>query len=102
MQPFYIKRGNTKPSLYATLTQQGGVVVDLTGATVKFHLGDVVDADAVIVDASVGSVRYDWGVADTAVAGSYRAEFEVTFPDGSTETFPNDTSIGVIIRGDVA
>ncbi len=39
MGPFYIKRGDTKPSLYVTLTQEG-VVVDLTGATVKFHIGN--------------------------------------------------------------
>jgi hypothetical protein len=58
MAAFYIKRGDTRPSLYATLTQEGSVV-DLTGATVRFHMGDVVDAPAVIVEASAGSVRYD-------------------------------------------
>jgi len=96
MKPFYIKQGDTKPSLYTTLTEEG-VAVDLTGATVRFHMGDVVDALAVIVMAEMGAVRYDWVAADTLMAGSYRAEFEATFPDGSPETFPNDTAIGVII-----
>lgn len=101
MAAFYIKRGDTKPSLYATLTEHG-LVVDLTGATVRFHMGDVVDAPAVIVEAAAGTVRYDWADDDTLPGGSHRAEFEVTFSDGKIETFPNDTSIGVIIRGDVA
>ena len=81
---------------------QNGSVVDLTGATVRFHMGDVIDAPAIIVNATGGVVRYDWATGDTDVAGSYRAEFEVTFVDGRIETFPNDTSIGVIIREDLA
>ena len=81
MAAFYIKRGDTRPSLYATLTQEGSVV-DLTGATVRFHMGNVVDASAEILEASAGTVRYNWVAADTLLEGSYRAEFEVTFPDG--------------------
>jgi hypothetical protein len=103
---FFIKRGDTSPSLiYALLP----VSVDLTGATVRFNMrarsGTVVvnRQAAVIVTASgTPTVRYDWQSADVASAGFYEAEFEVTYTGGAIETFPNDSFIGVSIGGDIA
>ena len=100
MAEFYIKQNDTRPSLSATLAEDGAAV-DLTGCTVMFHMGERVDAAAVVVDAETGIVRYDWAVADTAVAGCYPAEFEVTFSDGAIETFPNDDYITIIIQQDL-
>ncbi len=93
---FFIKRNDTSPAFQATLKDADDTVVNLTGATVRFHLvtptgTTVVDAAATVVTASAGLVRYAWATngADTASAGRYNAEFEVTYSDSTVETFPN-------------
>ena len=101
MAIFYIKRNDTKPSLSAILSQDGSAV-DITGATVNFHMGDIIDTAAVIVNAATGSVRYDWAAVDTEKAGEFSAEFEVTFSDGKIETFPNVGYLRINIDEDLA
>lgn len=105
---FYIKQNDTSPSMLATLQDASGNAVDITGASVRFHLKPIgssavtVDAPATIVTALDGLVRYDWQAADTDTIGSYQAEFEVTYGDGTVETFPNDGYIRVEIISDIA
>ena len=98
---FYIKQNDTAPAITATL-YENSVAVDLTGATVKFHMGSIVDAAATVVSASEGKVKYQWQATDTATVGEYNAEFEVTFSDGTIETFPNDGFLRIIITSEVA
>jgi len=105
---FYIKQNDTSPSLRATLKDGDEVPIDLTGATVRFHLRQIgsttvtVDADAtVILPETAGIVQYDWDNGDTATVGSYQAEFEVTFAGGAVETFPNNGYIRVEITDDI-
>lgn len=92
---FYIKQSDDDPVISATLTDDEGAAVDLTNATVDFHMAEprggqtVVDASATIVDAANGDVEYQWASSDTSKAGRYRAEFQVTYSDGDVETFPN-------------
>lgn len=92
-----------KPSITSTLTDGDGVPVDLNGAEVTFVMrelfgGDiVVDHGADIVDASAGTVIYDWVDGDTDVAGGYEAEWKVSFADGEVATFPNNGSETVAI-----
>ena len=105
---FYIKQNDTSPSMLATLQDANDVAVDLTSASVRFHLRPIssntvkVDQAATIVTAVDGLVRYDWQAADTDTTGSYQAEFEVTYADASIETFPNDGYIRVEIISDIA
>lgn len=105
MSEFYIKRGDTSPALLYTLAPD---TLDLTGATVRFHMATaagtlLVDEPAVIVTATVTpTVRYDWQAGDTATAGPMRAEFEVTYSGGAVETIPNDSFITVLISADLA
>ena len=102
-----IKQNDTAPSLSVTLAQDG-VVVDLTGATVLFYMKDEVnnvllaDGTAVVTGATLGTVRYDWLASDTALAGCFPAEFEVTLSDGKVESFPNDNNLTIIITEDLA
>lgn len=105
---FYIKRNDTSPSMLATLQDASGNEIDLTAASVRFHLRPIssqtatVDGAATIVTALDGLVRYDWQAADTDTIGSYQAEFEVTYADATVETFPNDGYIRVEIISDIA
>lgn len=109
---FQIKRNDTAPSITATL-QASSTAVDIQNATVRFHMLD--SGGAVVVDAaanndqvtdgsdgSTGKVSYDWAAADTDVAGTFRAEWEVTFSDGTIRTFPTPGYTTVIIHGDLA
>ena len=61
----------------------------------------MVDAAATIVTAAAGLVRYSWNSGDTDTAGSYQAEFEMTYGDGSIETFPNSSNIQIDIMADL-
>lgn len=106
--PFYIKQNDTSPSMLATLKDANNAVIDLTAASVRFHMRKisssavVVDNAATIVTADEGLVRYDWLADDTDTVGSYQAEFEVTYADSTIETFPNDGYIRVEVISDIA
>lgn len=94
MPRIYMVEGDLKPNVQATLRYKNRSVVTLTSCTVEFHMKNgsdlVVDAPAVVVDASAGIVKYEWQSGDTSDLGGYecKAEFEVTFVDGKTLTFP--------------
>ena len=104
---FYIKQNDTVPSLRAALENGSGTAVDLTGATCQFHMRGIgatsvtVDATAQIVNEATGIVQYNWVADDTDTVGSYQAEFEVTYSDGTIETFPNNGYIRVEITDDI-
>ena len=106
---FYIKQNDTTPALKATLKDGDGTVINLTDATVKFHMRkvgastSVVDAAAAVVSpATSGIVQYSWSGSDTTNTGLYSAEFEITYGDGKIETFPNSSYIRVEIVDDIA
>jgi len=104
---FNIKQNDTSPSLQATLKDANNSIINLAGATVRFHLkaldGTVkVDAAMTITDALGGIVQYDWQAGDTDTAGSYYAEFEVTYNDGAIETFPNNQNLAISIRPELS
>lgn len=91
----YLKQNDTSPTLDAILTDANGTVVDVTDATVRFHMLKIgattlkIDAAASVIDGAAGHVRYALQNGDTDTPGTYKAEYQVTFPDGSIETFKN-------------
>ena len=105
---FQIKRRDTSPSIEAVLQVEDGTPVNITGATVRFHMQNtvnaevVIDAPATIVTPLAGLVRYDWQGDDTASAGFFAVEWEVTYADGSIETFPNGGNAYINITRDIA
>jgi len=104
---FSIKQNSTSPALRATLKYDDCEVVNLTDATVRFHLrkyGEtvpVVDSAAVVVSVG-GVVEYRWAVGDTSEIDSYEAEFEVTYADNTVEKFPSTGFIRVEITEPIA
>lgn len=100
---FRIKRGDTRPPIKWQCLNDMGQPQNLTGATVRFKMGKPVKVNtpAVISDAALGVVSYQWVVADTNAAGVYPGEFEVTYADGGIESFPDDGYIRVEVQEDI-
>ena len=97
---FSIRQNDTSPSLQALLKDADRNPIDLTGASVRFHMKAVggavkVDAAMTVVDQDNGVVQYDWVTGDTDTVGTYNVEFEVTYSDGAIETFPNKGNLTV-------
>lgn len=94
-----LKRGSTRPVLRYPLPG-----VDLTGATATFLMSArpgfpaTVNAPAVIAN---GALEYHWQHGDTSAAVMHYGEFEVVFPGGATETFPNDDYIRIEVKQDI-
>ena len=105
---FYIKRNDTSPAFRVILKDADDVAVNITGNLgVRFHMFTrngtaVVDAAVTVNDAVAGDVQYNWIGADTVTGGLYNAEFEVTYSDGTIETFPNRGYEKVLIDDDLA
>ena len=94
---FSIKQNDTSPSLQATLKDAELNPINLGGATVRLHMKSVdgtikIDKAITVINDLQGLVQYDWVVGDTDTVGTYYVEFEVTYNDGSIETFPNNGS----------
>ena len=99
---FSIKQNDTSPSILATLKDADNVPVNITSASVRFHMKSIdgslkIDSAMTVINASEGLVRYDWVAVDTDTFGTYYVEFEVTYTDGSIETFPNTGSLVVSV-----
>lgn len=105
---FYIKQNDTVPSIRAELQNGSGDAIDLIDATVRFHMRAIgssqskVNAAASVINAAGGVVQYNWIAADTNTIGAYQAEFQVTYSNGTIETFPNDGYILIEITDDIA
>lgn len=106
---FHIKQNDTTPPLTAFLRDARDRPVSLTGATVVFHMRlasdqsvKIEDGSVSVLSATLGQVKYSFTATNTNTSGNYEGEFEVTFTDGTIETFPNDDYVKVIITDDVA
>jgi len=101
---FYIKRGDTSPSIKYALDPE---TTDLTGASVLFKMRSAAGvtqtnrAGVIITATGTPTVQYNWISADTADAGTFSAEFQITYASGAIETFPNSEFITVQITPDI-
>lgn len=97
---FNLKQNDTSPAIRVQLTANGQPV-NLTGATIVAHMRGpkvgtrrmpIVFEDRAMITENVetGIVRLGWRAGDTARAGEFQFEVQVTFGDGTIETFPND------------
>ena len=106
---FYIKQNDTAPSIQAVLTDSNGRVKSMADASlVRFHMQDenssalVTNGVGTVINANKGIVAYEWQSGDTANTGIHSAEFQITYDNGTIETFPNTGYIKVIIKSEIA
>ena len=105
---FAIKRGTTARALRLQLP--GGV--SLAGAIARFQMRlpggpTVLDAPAQLIEEGdpeegiAPVLGYQWQPGDTDVTGRYDAEFDVTYPTGRIESFPDPGFIRVMVGDSV-
>ena len=108
MADFTIKRNDTAPALGPfTLRDADGAAVNLTGTTsrkltVRTTGGAVLfSAPCQTIDLATGRLSYQWSAANTATAGQYEWEVEVTWGDGRKQTFPTIGSMTLEVAPDL-
>lgn len=99
----YVKEGDTEAVFTATLKDNAGAVVDLTGAAVDFVMAlpnttPKVNDTATVDDPLLGTVSYTTGATDLDEVGTYFVEWEVTFGGGGIQRFPGDGYNVVAVR----
>lgn len=101
MTTIKLKRGDTAPALRYDLPAG----TDLTDAAVTFTMAErpgatpvILDRPVRVVDVSPPIIEYAWRPGDTALSGTFRGEFKVTYPDGRWATFPQTGYVAVTIE----
>lgn len=106
-----VMKGDTFPIEYQILVEAGGgkkLPLNLTNATsVKFRMRpdgsatySVDKAATIDSDRESGIVRYTWAAGETALAGMYIAQWEITWKDGTIKSYPSDQYLWIWIIGE--
>lgn len=106
-----LKKGTTSPPIgpFVIVDPATGATANLTGATVKFTMRALTGAypttnlaTATIVQPTLGLVQYVPTTTDTAAAGQYLGEFQITTSGGSVYLWPGDGYVEILIEEDLA
>lgn len=107
-QYFELKQDDTSPAIVATIKDNLGRIVDLSGCTVRFLMAKPgpgsptkVAAAAALLDAPNGRVQYQWTTGDTDTPGDYIGEFEFTTAGGLIFSCPNDSWLDIRVLADL-
>ena len=109
---FHIKNGDTAPAYVMDLqddVDSTPTAINLTAATsVTFKMrlsgasgAPAVSAAAAITTPATGRVTYEWDAGDTDVPGTYDAEFQILWSDGTIETVPNEGYFEIVVGDDL-
>jgi hypothetical protein len=103
-----IKQHDTWPNWTAQLRDASNRPVDLTNATSAKLMrlpaggGALQTLDLTFLSPRTqGQVMRDWQTGDNATANECRCEVEVTYNDGSVETFPNTGVYTMTVEADL-
>lgn len=102
------KQNDTAPAYTVQLTDEDSAPVALTlASSVKMLMRMVgtttakINAAASILYAATGIIAYPWSASDLNTVGEFEAEVEVTWVDGTVETFPNDGFNTILVVDDI-
>lgn len=106
MATYTIKKNDTYPSLSLVVKNNGTPLNITAAASAKVIIkpttgGAALTFTAAITDAVNGEVTYVWQTGDTATAGVYDMEVEITWAAGGIQTFPNDSYESLEIKADL-
>lgn len=107
MSSFFIKQHDTGPDMEYVLLDEDGAPIDVTGATVTFHMQDdsgvekIIDGVVTLTTPASGVVTYEWQDGDTDQSGMFFADFLITFAGGQRRTSPNPGWITVIVSSSI-
>lgn len=103
-----LKQNDTWPNWVGQLKDASNRPVDLSNATTAKLMrlpeggGALQTLTLAFVEPrTLGQVIRDWQTGDNAVANVYRCEVEVTYADGSVETFPNTGVYTMTVEADL-
>ena len=104
----YLKRNDTLPSLTVTLSDSDGVALNLSAVSgISFTMKDIDSDDlkinsaaATIENAAKGQVFYNFSSADTNLAGTYQAEFELNYIVANKLSVPVQGALTIVILED--
>lgn len=107
---FYWKQHDTAPACEFAFTDLLGNVPpgNLTGASVKFIMratgssgSPKINSTGTIVNPTNWLLGYQPAIGDTDTAGAYQGEFQVTYADGTKQTFPDPGYLNILITADL-
>lgn len=108
----FIHQNDLEPPIEAILTEIDAngahTAVDLSGIVgVKFQMGRrggpvKINADANVVDATGGVVKYEWQDGDTDTAGDFECTWQIEVTAGRFRTFPQPAHATVSVVGEIA
>lgn len=106
MTTVYVKQNDTKPDLQVTVNDDNGDAIDVSGATIAFHMNDSINTSKVdsagsIVTAASGIIKYVWQTGDLDTVGIYNAEFQITFSDSSILTTPSNGYLIIVVGAEL-
>ena len=104
-----VKQDDLFPDVITVVKDEAGVVVDLTGATIKFSMRQANNPSVVkinlgtglVASGPAGKIQYNWTAGDTDTPGTYEGEFKVIPAVGDTFRVPTSGYITGIIGSKV-
>jgi len=110
IEEFYIKKNDLQPDYHAQIKDGDGMVVEITGATIRCTMQnartgalkiDRQDTGINISDGINGKFEYQWQSGDTDTPGKYYIEFEITPTAGGKFTVPasyEDRAVVIVLE----
>lgn len=108
----YLKRNDLQPYYYFHVTDSNGDDIDVSSATIRVNMIHVQSLTTIISrqtagvsftdtvngdSASVGKGHYSWASSDTAIAGKFKFEIEVTPISGGKFTLPSGPEKALVV-----